>query len=136
MQPSIEDRLAKVITLQRFAEEAYAALEQEHPEVWARLQEIEKAKSDAEQEKAAVRDELIRARDFKLRQIDGYNISVTRTVKLVVSDPEKVSQDYKRTEEVVDVKKAQEDMKVLGELPAGFEDKSIYKLNWREVRNG
>lgn len=135
MQPSIEERLAKILEVQRLADESYAAIEQDYPEVWERLETIEKARADAEMAKQEIREELIEAKDFSTRQVGGYNISVSRTVKLAVSDQDKVSSDYKKTEEVVDIKKAQEYMKVMGKLPAGFEDRSVYRFNWKEIKN-
>ena len=132
---SIRDRLAQILETQKAADEAYASIEQDYPEVWAKLKAIENARAMAEQAKQVIRDELIAAKDFTTRQVGGYNISVSRTVKLAVADQNKVSADYKKTEEVVDIKKAQEYMKVMGKLPEGFEDKSIYRFNWKEIKN-
>lgn len=135
MQPSIEERLAQILKTQKAVDEAYASIEHEFPEAWAKLKAIEQAREMAEQAKQEIREELIAAKDFSTRQVEGYNISVSRTVKLAVIDQDKVSADYKKTEEVVDIKKAQEYMKVMDKVPAGFEDRSVYRFNWKEVKN-
>lgn len=134
-RPSIEDRLQQILDIQKQADEAYASIEQEFPEVWAKLKAIDHARELAQQAKDEIREELIASKDFTTKQVGGYNISVSRTVKLAVVDQAKVSQDYKKTEEIVDVKKAQEYMKVMGQLPAGFEDRSVYRFNWKEIKN-
>lgn len=135
VQDTIEDRLAKVIQAQQAADEAYASIEKEYPEVWEKLQAIESARTMAEQEKQAIKEELIKRKDFDTKQVEGYNISVSRIVKLAPTTPIRIAERYKKTEVVFDVKKAQEDFTVTGELPAGFEDKSVYRLNWKEVKN-
>lgn len=133
--PSIEDRLAKVIDAQVAAQAEYNRIAVDYPEVWTILQRIEEVKELAKREKESIREELIAQHDFDNHQVKGYNISVSRTVKLAVANPDQVSPDYKKTEEVIDVKKAQEYAKVMGRLPKGFEDKSVYRLNWKEVKN-
>lgn len=135
MPEPVNGRLEQIIQLQKQADELYNSIEESHPEVWKILQMVDAARQHAEQEKQKIRDELIAAKDFSVKQVAGFNISVSRTVKLAVADQTKVNPDFKRTEEVVDLKKAQEYMKVMGELPAGFEDKSVYRLNWKEIKN-
>ncbi len=135
---TIEERMEQVINAQKAADKAYAAIEDDFPEAWARLQAIEEAREKAEALKADIRQDLIKAEDYNVHQIKGFNISVTRIVKLVVADAEKVPMDFKKpTEEKwdVDVKKAVEDAKIMGEIPEGFADKSTYKLNWNPVKN-
>lgn len=135
---SVDDRLAQVLEAQRKADEAYASIEQDFPEAWERLQKIEYIRNQAEELKQKIRDELIEQKDYDLHQVNGYNVSVSKTVKLVAVDPEAIPMEFKKpTEEKwdVDVKHAQEYFKVTKQLPAGFEDKSSYKLNWREVKN-
>lgn len=135
VQDSIEDRLAKVIRAQQAADEAYSSIEKDFPEVWQRLRQIEETRAIAEEEKQAIKEELIHRKDFDTKQVEGYNISVSRIVKLSAPSPTRVSERYKKTEVVVDIKKAQEDFTVTGELPVGFEDKSIYRLNWKAIKN-
>lgn len=132
---SIEERLAKVIQLQKQADDLYNSIKTDHPEAWRVLELVEAARQSAETEKQAVKDELVKKNDFDTHQVEGYNISVSRTVRLSVVDKDKVNARYIKQEEVVDLKTAQEDMLVTGVLPYGFEDKSFYRLNWKEVKN-
>lgn len=135
---SVDEQLAQVIAAQRSAAEAYASIEQDFPEAWERLQKIEAIKASAEELKNKIRDSLIEKKDYDLHQVEGYNISISKTVKLAVADADAIPMEFKKpTEEKwdVDVKHAQEYFKVTKKLPAGFEDKSSYKLNWREVKN-
>lgn len=135
---TIEERMEQVINAQKAADKAYAAIEDDFPEAWARLQAIAEAREKAEALKADIRQDLIKAEDYNVHQIKGFNISVTRIVKLVVADADKVPMDFKKPAEEkwdVDVKKAVEDAKIMGEVPEGFADKSTYKLNWNPIKN-
>lgn len=135
---TIEERMAQVIHAQKAADKAYAAIEDDFPEAWERLENIRVARERAEAFKAEIRQDLISAGDHDVHKVDGFNISVTRIAKLAVADSEKVPMDYKTpTKEKwdVDIKKAQEDLKEVGILPEGFVDKSTYKLNWNPVKN-
>lgn len=135
---TIEQRIAQVVQAQKKADEAYQAIERDFPEAWARLQAIEKIREEADKAKEEIKADLIQAHDNDTYQVEGYNVSVSQTVKLKVLDSELVPADLKKpTEEKwdVDIKKAQERYKVLGEVPAGFSDSSTYRLNWREVKN-
>lgn len=138
MAKTIEDRIASVIRSQHVADEAYAAIEQDFPEAWARLENIRKLREEAEKLKADIRQDLIAASDFEVRQIEGFNVSVSRTVRLKVGDVNAISKDYKtptKTKWDVDVKKAVEDAKILQKVPEGFVDDSLFRLNWNEVKN-
>lgn len=135
---TIEEKMEKVIQAQKVADKAYAAIEDDFPEAWQRLEQIRLAREKADELKAEIRQDLIQAEDYEVHKISGYNISVTRIAKVAVVDAEKVPMDYKTpTKEKwdVDVKKAQEDLKELGMLPDGFADKSTYKLNWNAIKN-
>lgn len=132
---SIDKRLAHVIALERLADELYLQLKELSPAAWDILKKVDTYRAQAEEEKKAVREDLIASQDFSNYQVGGYNISVSRTVKLGVADPDTVSSDFKKTEEIIDIKQAQEFMKVMKTIPAGFEDKSTYRLNWKEIKN-
>lgn len=135
---TIEDKMQRVIQAQKTADKAYAAIEDDFPEAWQRLEQIRIAREKADELKAEIRQDLIQAADYNVHKIDGFNISVTRIVKLEVADSDKVPMDFKTpTKEKwdVDVKKAVEDAKILGEIPEGFKDKSTYKLNWNAIKN-
>lgn len=135
MPSTIDERLSAIIRAQHEMDQIHATIEKDYPEVWVMLENAKRIKEKVDLEKTSIRQELAEQQDYDVHQVDGFNISVSRTVKLAVSDPDKVSADYKKTEEVIDLKKAQEDTKVLGIVPAGFEDRSSYRLNWKEIKN-
>lgn len=135
---TIEEKMQKVVQAYKAADKAYAAIEDDFPEAWQRLEQIRVAREKADEMKDEIKQDLIQAGDFDQHKISGFNISVSRVVKLEVEDAEKVSMDYKApTKEKwdVNVKRAMEDAKVSGVVPDGFKDKSIYKINWKEVKN-
>lgn len=92
----------------------------------AQLDELQKMKDD-------VKDELIKRKDFDLHKVDGVKVSVSRIIKVAVDDIDKVSDDFKETKVVANEKKAQEYIKVMGEIPAGFVDKSYHRLTWKDT---
>jgi len=135
---TIEEKMERVIKTQKAADKAYAAIEDDFPEAWARLENIRLAREKAEALKADIRQDLIEAGDTDVHQIEGFNISVSKIAKIVVSDSDKVPMDYKTpTKEKwdVDVETAKRHFKVTGVLPEGFADKSTYKLNWNAIKN-
>lgn len=135
---TIEEKMSRVVRAQKMADRAYDAIEEDFPEAWERLEKIRIAREQAEALKAEIRQDLITAEDYNVHKVDGFNISVTRIVKLAVADSDKVPMDFKTpTKEKwdVDIKKAVEDAKIMGEIPEGFTDKSTYKLNWNAVKN-
>lgn len=132
MPPSVDDIirsiskneneiLEKIETLKS----KYGAVFQEYNSLTAQLDELQKAKDE-------VKGMLIAAEDFDLHKVDGVKVSVCPVVKLEVEDLDAVEDKYKSTEVVANVKKAQEAKKLFGELPAGFKDKTYYRLAWKD----
>lgn len=127
----IDGELVQIAEREQSAEQALAKLHQEYPQVFEQMKQIEAAFADVERLKTAVKEKLVKDQDFDLHRIGKLRVSVSKTAKVKVKDIDAVPEDFKSTEVVVNEKKAREYLKVMGELPAGFEDASFYRLNWK-----
>lgn len=127
----IDGELVQIAEREQSAEQALAKLHQEYPQVFEQMKQIEAAFADVERLKTAVKEKLVKDQDFDLHRIGKLRVSVSKTAKVKVKDIDAVPEDFKSTEVVVNEKKAREYLKVMGELPAGFEDVSFYRLNWK-----
>lgn len=131
MDNPIDSELAVIAEKEKTAEGALAELHAKYPEVFTQIQAIEDAYAEVGKLKDAVKEKLIEQGDFDLHRIGNLRVSVSKTAKVKVKNIDEVEDKYKSTEVVVDEKKAREYLKVMGELPAGFEDASFYRLNWK-----
>lgn len=132
---TIDDRIRETLLAEQKAIEAEKALREKYPEAFAEFDKVAKMKAEVAAYKDTIKAELIEDGDFDTHQVENYNISVSRIVKLDVLDADKVSDDFKDVQTVIDLKKAQEWKKVMRKTPEGFEDKTTYRLNWKEVKN-
>lgn len=130
-QNPIDGELVQIAEKEKSAEQALAQLHAEYPQVFEQIENIENAYVEVHKLKDAVKEKLIAAEDFDLHRIGKLRVSVSKTAKVKVKDIDAVPDDFKATEVVANEKKAREFLKVMGELPAGFEDASFYRLNWK-----
>lgn len=130
-QNPIDGELVQIAEKEKSAEQALAQLHAEYPQVFEQIENIENAYTEVQKLKDAVKEKLIAAEDFDLHRIGKLRVSVSKTAKVKVKDIDAVPDDFKATEVVANEKKAREFLKVMGELPAGFEDASFYRLNWK-----
>lgn len=131
MDNPIDSELAVIAEKEKTAEVALAELHATYPDVFKQITAIEAAYAEVGALKEAVKQKLIEQGDFDLHRIGNLRVSVSKTAKVKVKNIDEVEDKYKSTEVVVDEKKAREYLKVMGELPAGFEDASFYRLNWK-----
>lgn len=106
-------------------------LERQHPEVFERIHEIEKARDELQRLKDAIKNKLIEDKDFDLHEVGRLRVSVSAVANVKVVDIDQVSDDFKEVKTVANMKKAKEYLKVMKRVPEGFEDTSYYRLNWR-----
>lgn len=130
-QNSIDSELVQIAEKEKGAEQALAQLHAEYPQVFEQMANIENAYAEVQKLKDAVKEKLIASEDFDLHRIGKLRVSVSKTAKVKVKDIDAVPDDFKSTEVVANEKKAREYLKVMGELPKGFEDASFYRLNWK-----
>ena len=112
-------------------------LQQKNPEVFAELDEIEKARKEVESLKATVKTYLDEQKDYDVHDEGEVRVSLSRIVKIAVGDIDKVPDEYKETQTLVvaNEKKAEEHLRIYGTLPEGFIDKSYSRFNWK-VKGG
>ena len=112
-------------------------LKQSHPQVFAELDEIERAHKEVESLKATVKTYLDEQKDYDVHDEGDVRVSISRIVRIGVEDIDKVPDEYKETQTLVvaNEKKAEEHLRLYGTLPEGFVDKSYSRFNWK-VKGG
>ena len=128
----VEDKISKIAEREMALRKELGNLIADNSEVFKQKDFIEDELNKLEQEKLAIKDELVKNNDFDLHQVGKLKVSVSRVVKVVVDDIGKVPDAFKETKVVANEKKAQEYVKVMGEIPEGFTDKSYYRFSWRD----
>lgn len=83
--------------------------------------------------KTELKESLVEEDDYDIHEINGKKYSVSKVVKLAVSNIDLVPETFKSVMEVADEKKAQGHYKLYGTAPVGFEDKSYNKLNYKDA---
>lgn len=131
---TIDDRIREIIHDETDANTREDSLREKYPEAFKEIDALAKLRKDIAERKDSVKADLIEEGDFDTHQIDNYNISVSRIVKLDVLDADEVDDEFKDVQTVIDLKKAQEYKKVMRKTPKGFEDKTTFRLNWKEVK--
>lgn len=134
---SVDNLIQRIADAQLVVDEKKAELRKKYPGYEAEQAEIIELEEEIDRAKKEVTKCLSSNSDFDVHRVAGYAVSVTRIVKLEVENPEEVPDDLKemKTELVVDVKRAQDQVKVLGGNLPGFKDKSHYRLNFKKVKN-
>lgn len=130
-QSDFDELVNKIIDTEQSLKNSTAMLEQKYPEVFEQLKEIEKLGKEVDELKAELKSNLLEAKDFDVHdEHPDVRVSLTRVAKIEVADLEAVPDDYKETKVVANDKKALEYLRVMGEAPSGFKDKSYYRFNW------
>lgn len=128
---SIDDLIREVVRQEAEANKKLADLKSKYNQVFMDLAVIEAQLDECQRVREGIKKTLIEDGDFDLHKVDGVKVSVCPIVKLAVKNINDVEEKYKTTEVVVDTKKAQEAMKLFGEVPAGFEDKTYHRFTWK-----
>lgn len=125
-------QIAKVVQDEKSLATRLKSLKDDYPEVFDELDAISKADKEVACRKTAIKSELVKRKDFDIHEENpSVRVSVSRITRVVAPDIEKVPTEYLKVETVADEKKATEYLRVMGEPPEGFVDKSIYRLNWK-----
>lgn len=132
---NIDLTISAIIEAEQKVDAELAQLKTQYQGVFDALDKIQAQRDEIERMKAEVKDALVTTEDFDLHKVKGYKISVCPVVKFAVGDEDLVEDKYKSTEVVVDTKKAQEHKKLYGKTPAGFIDRTYYRLTWKEDDN-
>lgn len=112
-------------------EKALSTLQEQYPDAFAQMKQIEEAQKKVQALKDAVKAKLIEQKDFDLHEVGDLKVSLSAVAKVKVIDIDKVPDEFKEVKTVVKEKKAQEYLKVMGKAPEGLEDNSYYRLNWK-----
>lgn len=129
--------IRQIIDVELALENKRAELRTKYPEYETEMAAVSDLEDEVEAAKKELTKYLADNKDFDVHKVAGHAVSVTRIVKLEVENPELVPEDLKemKTEWVVDVKEAQNQVKALGEDLPGFKDKSYYRLNFKKAKN-
>lgn len=128
---SVDTQLVKVAQMEMLAAEALEALHSEYPDVFKRIEEIQKQNEGVQKLKDAIKQRLIEEKDFDLHEIGNLSVSLSAVAKVKLVDIDQVPEDFKETKTVLKEKKAREYLKLMHRAPAGCEDNSFYRLNWK-----
>lgn len=130
-----DNLIKQIVDAQLAAENKKAELRNKYPDYENELAKLDKLEEEIEVAKKELTQYLADNKDFDTHKVAGHTVSVTRVVKLEVEDAEKVPDDLKemKTDWVVNIKEAQNQVKALGEDLPGFKDKSYYRLNFKKA---
>ena len=114
-----------------------AELREKYPDYEREQARLEQLESEVEEAKKDLTKYLAEHHDYDVHKVAGHAVSVTRVVKLEVEDIEAVPDDLKemKTDWSVDLKEAQNRVKVLDQDIPGLKDKSYYRLNFKKAKN-
>lgn len=132
---NVDDLIKEVITQEASANKKIAELQSKYSHVFKELEVLQAQLDECERVRGEIKTMLIEDNDFDLHKVEGVKVSVCPIVKLAVKDIDKVEDKYKSTEVVADVKKAQEAMKLFGEVPEGFENKTYHRFTWKDAHD-
>lgn len=124
----------EVVSRQKHLESLKAQFRAEHQDVMAEYDKFDEEEAVINKLKNTIKQKLVDNKDFDVHEefADNVRVSVSRIPRVEVADLEHVPDSFKRVETVADTKKASEYLRVMGEAPEGFIDKSYHRLNWRE----
>lgn len=131
----------EIMRLQSLLDEKEQALAQEYPSVFAAIKEINEQKAGVDKLFEKLKEKLVAEGDTDIHEVsDGkykMTFSLSKTSKVGVVDIDKVPEEFVETQKVADPKKLKSYYELYGEVPAGCEDKSFYRLTKKiEVDNG
>lgn len=131
----------EIMRLQSVLDQKEQALAEEYPSVFAAIKEINEQKAGVDKLFEKLKEKLVAEGDTDVHEVsDGtykMTFSLSKTSKVGVVDIDKVPDEFIETQKVADPKKLKAYYELYGEVPAGCEDKSFYRLNKKiEVDNG
>lgn len=127
----------EIMRLQSTLEQEELAIEQAHPEVFAQIKRINEQKEAVDNLWNKLKEKLIEAGDTDVHEVHEGDykctFSLSKTSKVGVVDIDKVPEEFVEVQKVADPKKLKSYYELYGEVPAGCEDKSFYRLNKKIV---
>lgn len=129
----VKNTISSIVAAEQALENRVKKLEKDYPDVLTEIKQIDKAREEIQVLKASLKKSLEEEQDYDVYEESGVRVSVTKVAKVAVEDIDQVPEAYKETKVVADEKKALEYLRVFGEVPAGFVEKSYSRLNWREM---
>lgn len=130
---SVKVAISSIVAAEQALENRVKKLEKDYPEVLTEIKQIDKAREEIQMLKTSLKKSLEEKQDYDVYEESGVRVSVTKVAKVAVEDIDQVPEDYKETKVVADEKKALEYLRVFGDVPSGFVEKSYSRLNWREM---
>lgn len=128
----IEKRMSEIADYERSLVAERSQLLSSNPAVFSQLEKIDKQLAQVQKMKDDVRAELIKNKDYDLHKVGNLKVSISNIAKVAVENIDDVPSEFKETKVVANEKKAQEYLKVMGEVPAGFVDKSYQRFSWKD----
>lgn len=129
-----------IIKLQDELDRQEQALQRANPELFAQIKAVEEAKKNIDTMWSALKEKLVEANDFDVHEVEqeGFvcSYSVSKTSKIVPVDMDKVPEEFTEVKKVADPAKLKAYYELYGEVPAGCEDKSFYRLNKKITAKG
>ena len=128
----IEKRMSEIADYERSLVAERSQLLSSNPAVFSQLEKIDEQLAQVQKMKDDVRAELIKNKDYDLHKVGNLKVSIINIAKVAVENIDDVPSEFKETKVVANEKKAQEYLKVMGEVPAGFVDKSYQRFSWKD----
>lgn len=128
----IDKRMSEIAEAERALVRERDKLVSSNPAVFKQLDSINVQLDELQKMKEEVKAELINNKDFDLHKVGNLKVSISNIAKVVVDDITQVPDEFKETKVVANEKKAQEYLKVMGEVPAGFINKSYQRFSWKD----
>ena len=129
-----------IIKLQNELDKQEQALQRANPELFAQIKAVEEAKKNIDLMWSALKEKLIEAKDFDVHETEqgGFlcSYSVSKTSKIVPVDIDKVPEEFVEVKKVANPSKLKAYYELYGEVPAGCEDKSFYRLKKKITAKG
>lgn len=139
MSENDKNEALEIVRLQTVLEQEESAIEQAHPEVFAQIKEINERKAAVDKLWEKLKAKLVEEGDTDVHEVYEGNykctFSLSKTSKVGVVDINKVPEEFVEVKKVADPAKLKAYYELYGEVPAGCEDKSFYRLNKKIVLN-
>lgn len=137
MSENDKSEALEIMRLQSVLEQEELAIERAHPEVFAQIQKINEQKKAVDSLWDKLKERLVAEGDTDIHEVrEGdykCTFSLSKTSKVGVVDINKVPEEFVEVQKVADPKKLKSYYELYGEVPAGCEDKSFYRLNKKIV---
>ena len=130
---AVNDDVESIVSLQNQIESEEKELQRINPEFFARVQAVEAAKKNVDSMWDALKQKLATNQDFDVHEVKvgqyTCRFSLSKTVKIVPDDIEKVPEEFVSMQKVADEKRLKKFYELYGEVPEGCIDKSFVRLN-------